>query len=165
MPNAHFEVSLTDSTSFLENGKDQLHFLFTANKGMRAQELKKAASGGELSRIMLAIKAVLSAYAQLPTLIFDEIDTGVSGEIALKMGNIMKAMGTRMQLISITHLPQIAGKGAQHFKVYKEDIAQKTTTGIRVLTKEERIAELAEMLGGKASSEAAFDHARQLLNE
>ena len=165
IPNARFEVSLTDSTSFLENGKDQLHFLFTANKGMRAQELKKAASGGELSRIMLAIKAVLSAYAQLPTLIFDEIDTGVSGEIALKMGNIMKAMGTRMQLISITHLPQIAGKGAQHFKVYKEDIAQKTTTGIRVLTKEERIAELAEMLGGKASSEAAFDHARQLLNE
>ena len=165
MPNAHFEVSLTDSTSFLENGKDQLHFLFTANKGMRAQELKKAASGGELSRIMLAIKAVLSAYAQLPTLIFDEIDTGVSGEIALKMGNIMKAMGTRMQLISITHLPQIAGKGAQNFKVYKEDIAQKTTTGIRVLAKEERIAELAEMLGGKASSEAAFDHARQLLNE
>ena len=119
MPNAHFEVSLTDSTSFLENGKDQLHFLFTANKGMRAQELKKAASGGELSRIMLAIKAVLSAYAQLPTLIFDEIDTGVSGEIALKMGNIMKAMGTRMQLISITHLPQIAGKGAQHFKVLR----------------------------------------------
>jgi len=165
IPNARFEVSLTDSTSFLENGKDQLLFLFTANKGMRAQELKKAASGGELSRIMLAIKAVLSAYAQLPTLIFDEIDTGVSGEIALKMGNIMKAMGTRMQLISITHLPQIAGKGAQHFKVYKEDIAQKTTTGIRVLTKEERIAELAEMLGGKASSEAAFDHARQLLNE
>ena len=165
MPNARFEVSLESSTTFLENGKDVLHFLFTANKGMRAQELKKAASGGELSRIMLAIKSVLSDYAQLPTLIFDEIDTGVSGEVALKMGHIMQAMGNRMQLISITHLPQIAGKGAQHFKVYKEDVAQKTTTGIRVLPKEERIAELAEMLGGKASSDAAFDHARQLLNE
>ncbi len=165
IPNARFEVSLEPSATFLDNGKDVLHFLFTANKGMRAQELKKAASGGELSRIMLAIKSVLSDYAQLPTLIFDEIDTGVSGEVALKMGHIMQAMGNRMQLISITHLPQIAGKGAQHFKVYKEDVAQKTTTGIRVLPKEERIAELAEMLGGKASSDAAFDHARQLLNE
>ncbi len=163
IPNARFEVSLEPSATFLDNGKDVLHFLFTANKGMRAQELKKAASGGELSRIMLAIKSVLSDYAQLPTLIFDEIDTGVSGEVALKMGHIMQAMGNRMQLISITHLPQIAGKGAQHFKVYKEDVAQKTTTGIRVLPKEERIAELAEMLGGKASSDAAFDHARQLL--
>ena len=164
MPNARFEVSLSDSTSFLENGKDILIFLFTANKGMRAQELKKAASGGELSRIMLAIKSVLSDYTQLPTLIFDEIDTGVSGEIALKMGHIMKAMGNRMQLISITHLPQIAGQGAHHFKVFKEDKQQKTTTGIRVLDQDQRIAELAEMLGGKASSDAAFDHARQLLN-
>ena len=164
MPNARFEVSLTDSTTFLENGKDQLHFLFTANKGMRAQELKKAASGGELSRIMLAIKSILSDYAKLPTLIFDEIDTGVSGEVALKMGHIMKDMGSRMQLISITHLPQIAGQGASHLKVYKEDLAKKTTTGIRVLSTDERVAELAEMLGGKASSNAAFDHARQLLN-
>ncbi|MEH6656222.1 DNA repair protein RecN [Leeuwenhoekiella marinoflava] len=164
MPNARFEVSLTDNITFLENGKNQLHFLFTANKGMRAQELKKAASGGELSRIMLAIKSVLSDYAKLPTLIFDEIDTGVSGEVALKMGHIMKDMGTRMQLISITHLPQIAGQGANHLKVYKEDLAKKTTTGIRVLSIDERVAELAEMLGGKASSDAAFDHARQLLN-
>ena len=131
---------------------------------MRAQELKKAASGGELSRIMLAIKSVLSDYAKLPTLIFDEIDTGVSGEVALKMGHIMKDMGSRMQLISITHLPQIAGQGANHLKVYKEDLAKKTTTGIRVLSTDERVAELAEMLGGKASSDAAFDHARQLLN-
>ncbi|MGO4910977.1 DNA repair protein RecN [Leeuwenhoekiella sp. W20_SRS_FM14] len=164
MPNARFEVSLSESPSFLDNGKDQLHFLFTANKGMRAQELKKAASGGELSRIMLAIKSVLSDYAHLPTLIFDEIDTGVSGEVALKMGYIMKAMGNRMQLISITHLPQIAGQGAHHFKVFKEDKQQKTTTGIKVLDRDQRIAELAEMLGGKASSDAAFDHARQLLN-
>ncbi|PHQ29002.1 DNA repair protein RecN [Leeuwenhoekiella nanhaiensis] len=164
MPNARFEVSLTDNTSFLENGKDELHFLFTANKGMRAQELKKAASGGELSRIMLAIKSVLSDYANLPTLIFDEIDTGVSGEVALKMGRIMKAMGSRMQLLSITHLPQIAGQGASHFKVYKEDKDQKTTTAIRALSKEDRVVELAEMLGGKATSESAFEHARQLLD-
>ena len=164
MPNARFEVSLSDSSSFLENGKDELHFLFTANKGMRAQELKKAASGGELSRIMLAIKAVLSDYASLPTLIFDEIDTGVSGEVALKMGRIMKSMGGRMQLLSITHLPQIAGQGARHFKVYKEDKGLKTTTAIRALDKEERVAELAEMLGGKATSESAFEHARQLLD-
>lgn len=164
MPNARFEVSLTDNTSFLENGKDQLHFLFTANKGMRAQELKKAASGGELSRIMLAIKSVLSDYANLPTLIFDEIDTGVSGEVALKMGRIMKTMGSRMQLLSITHLPQIAGQGASHFKVYKEDKDQKTTTAIRALAKEDRVVELAEMLGGKATSESAFEHARQLLD-
>ncbi len=164
MPNARFEVSLSDSSSFLDNGKDQLHFLFTANKGMRAQELKKAASGGELSRIMLAIKSVLSDYASLPTLIFDEIDTGVSGEVALKMGRIMKAMGSRMQLLSITHLPQIAGQGASHFKVYKEDKDLKTTTAIKALTMEERVAELAEMLGGKSTSESAFDHARQLLD-
>tara|TARA_B100001750_G_scaffold241864_1_gene254187 strand:- start:42 stop:1694 length:1653 start_codon:yes stop_codon:yes gene_type:complete len=164
MPNARFDVSLTDNASFLENGKDQLHFLFTANKGMRAQELKKAASGGELSRIMLAIKSVLSDYANLPTLIFDEIDTGVSGEVALKMGRIMKAMGSRMQLLSITHLPQIAGQGSAHFKVYKEDKDHKTTTAIRELIKEERVVELAEMLGGKATSESAFEHARQLLD-
>ena len=164
MPNARFDISLVDTASFLENGKDQLHFLFTANKGMRAQELKKAASGGELSRIMLAIKSVLSDYTKLPTLIFDEIDTGVSGEIALKMGNIMKRMGGRMQLLSITHLPQIAGQGAAHLKVYKEDKGNKTTTAIKVLSTEERVAEIAEMLGGKASSDAAFDHARQLLD-
>lgn len=163
MPNAHFEMALIPTEEFRENGKEDLEFLFTANKGMRAQELKKAASGGELSRIMLAIKSVLSDFTQLSTLIFDEIDTGVSGEVALKMGQIMKGMGKRMQLVSITHLPQIAGQGAHHFKVFKKDKEERTTTRIEQLDASTRIDELAEMLGGKSTSEAARDHARQLL--
>jgi len=163
MPNAHFEMALIPTEEFRDNGKEDLEFLFTANKGMRAQELKKAASGGELSRIMLAIKSVLSDFTQLSTLIFDEIDTGVSGEVALKMGQIMKAMGKRMQLVSITHLPQIAGQGAHHFKVFKKDKEERTTTRIEQLDASTRIDELAEMLGGKSTSEAARDHARQLL--
>jgi len=163
MPNAHFEMTLIPTEEFRDNGKEDLEFLFTANKGMRAQELKKAASGGELSRIMLAIKSVLSDFTQLSTLIFDEIDTGVSGEVALKMGQIMKGMGKRMQLVSITHLPQIAGQGAHHFKVFKKDKEERTTTRIEQLDASTRIDELAEMLGGKSTSEAARDHARQLL--
>ncbi len=163
MPNARFEMALIPAEEFRDNGKEDLEFLFTANKGMRAQELKKAASGGELSRIMLAIKSVLSDFTQLSTLIFDEIDTGVSGEVALKMGQIMKAMGKRMQLVSITHLPQIAGQGAHHFKVFKKDKEERTTTSIEQLDAATRIDELAEMLGGKSTSEAARDHARQLL--
>jgi len=165
MPNARFEMRLISVEEFRDNGKEDLEFLFTANKGMRAQELKKAASGGELSRIMLAIKSVLSDFTQLSTLIFDEIDTGVSGEVALKMGQIMKAMGKRMQLVSITHLPQIASQGAHHFKVFKKDKEERTTTGIEQLDTDMRIAELAEMLGGKATSEAARDHAKQLLEQ
>ncbi len=164
MPNARFDVTLKDREDFRDNGKDDLEFLFTANKGMRAQELKKAASGGELSRIMLAIKSVLSDYAHLPTLIFDEIDTGVSGEVALKMGEIMKGMGSRMQIVSITHLPQIAGQGENHFKVFKEDKEHRTTTHIEKLDASMRVTEIAEMLGGKATSDAARDHAKQLLN-
>ncbi len=163
MPNARFEMALIPTEEFRHNGKEDLEFLFTANKGMRAQELKKAASGGELSRIMLAIKSILSDFTQLSTLIFDEIDTGVSGEVALKMGQIMKSMGKRMQLVSITHLPQIAGQGAHHFKVFKKDKEERTTTGIEQLDASMRIDELAEMLGGKSTSEAARDHARQLL--
>ncbi|WP_031425727.1 DNA repair protein RecN [Flavimarina sp. Hel_I_48] len=165
MPNARFEMRLIPVEEFRDNGKEDLEFLFTANKGMRAQELKKAASGGELSRIMLAIKSVLSDFTQLSTLIFDEIDTGVSGEVALKMGQIMKAMGKRMQLVSITHLPQIASQGAHHFKVFKKDKEERTTTGIEQLSTAMRIDELAEMLGGKATSEAARDHAKQLLEQ
>ena len=163
MPNARFELAIMPNESYRNNGKDELQFLFSANKGMRAQELKKAASGGELSRIMLAIKSILSSYSKLATLIFDEIDTGVSGEVALKMGHIMKEMGVNMQLISITHLPQIAGQGANHFKVAKEDREKRTATTIQKLDENGRVAELAEMLGGKSSSGAAIDHAKQLL--
>jgi DNA repair protein RecN (Recombination protein N) len=164
MPNARFKVLLSLSESYLYNGKDQLEFLFTANKGGQFLPLKKAASGGELSRIMLAIKSILSKYQQLPTIMFDEIDTGVSGEIAHKMGDIMSQMSAYMQVFSITHLPQIAAKGQSHFKVYKQDTQNTTVTSLKKLTAQERVEELAQMLGGKKLSESAIAHANQLLN-
>ena len=164
MPNARFKIELTPSESYLYNGKDQLEFLFTANKGSQFLPLKKAASGGELSRIMLAIKSILSNYQQLPTIMFDEIDTGVSGEIAHKMGLIMEQMSVSMQVFSITHLPQIAAKGQTHFKVYKEDIDETTVTALKKLSNEERVLEIAQMLGGIKGSVSAVAHAQQLLN-
>ena len=164
MPNAHFKLLLNPSGSYLYNGKDQLEFLFTANKGGQFLPLKKAASGGELSRIMLAIKSVLSKYQQLPTIMFDEIDTGVSGEIAHKMGDIMNQMSVYMQVFSITHLPQIAAKGQSHFKVFKKDTQNTTVTSLKKLTTQERVEEIAQMLGGKELSESAIAHANQLLN-
>ena len=164
MPNARFKMLLNPSETFLYNGKDHLEFLFTANKGASFLPLKKAASGGELSRIMLAIKSVLSKYQQLPTIMFDEIDTGVSGEIAHKMGDIMNQMSASMQVFSITHLPQIAAKGQSHFKVFKQDIKNATVTSLKKLSQEERIDEIAQMLGGKKISASAIAHANQLLN-
>jgi DNA repair protein RecN (Recombination protein N) len=164
MPNARFKMLLNPSETFLYNGKDHLEFLFTANKGASFLPLKKAASGGELSRIMLAIKSVLSKYQQLPTIMFDEIDTGVSGEIAHKMGDIMNQMSASMQVFSITHLPQIAAKGQSHFKVFKQDIKNATVTSLKKLSQEERIDEIAQMLGGKNLSASAIAHANQLLN-
>ena len=164
MPNARFKIELSPTDSYLYNGKDQLEFLFTANKGSQFLPLKKAASGGELSRIMLAIKSILSNYQQLPTIMFDEIDTGVSGEIAHKMGAIMEQMSLSMQVFSITHLPQIAAKGQSHFKVYKEDIDETTVTALKKLSSEERVVEIAQMLGGKKGSVSAVAHAKQLLN-
>lgn len=164
MPNAKFKIELNPTDTFFENGKDELSFLFTANKGAAFGELKKVASGGELSRIMLAIKSILANYSQLPTIIFDEIDTGVSGEVANKIAEILKSMSQKMQVISITHLPQIAAKGDNHFKVYKEDINNQTFTKLRELTHQSRIVELAEMLAGEKKSEAALAHARELLN-
>ena len=164
MPNARFKIELIQSETYLYNGKDQLDFLFTANKGSGFLTLKKAASGGELSRIMLAIKSILSNYQQLPTIMFDEIDTGVSGEIAHKMASIMEQMSLSMQVFSITHLPQIAAKGQSHFKVYKEDIGETTVTALKKLSNEERILEIAQMLGGKEVSDSAVAHAQQLLN-
>jgi DNA repair protein RecN (Recombination protein N) len=164
MPNAKFKIHLNHSNNFYENGKDELSFLFTANKGAAFGELKKVASGGELSRIMLAIKSILANYSQLPTIIFDEIDTGVSGEVANKIGDILKSMSKNMQVISITHLPQIAAKGDNHFKVYKEDMENQTFTRLKALTHENRIIELAEMLSGEKKSDSALAHARELLN-
>ena len=126
--------------------------------------LKKVASGGEMSRIMLAVKAVLAQYSKLPTIIFDEIDTGVSGEIANKMAFIMEEMSVNMQVFSITHLPQIAAKGKQQYKVFKETIDNQTQSQIIRLTQEQRVQELAEMIAGKDVSEAAINHAKTLLN-
>ncbi|MFT7330954.1 MAG: DNA repair protein RecN (Recombination protein N), partial [Roseivirga sp.] len=164
MENTRFQINLTPSESFLNNGKDDLELLFSANKGTSFGELKKIASGGELSRIMLSVKFILSKYINLPTIIFDEIDTGVSGEISNKMGEIMQLMSTQMQVISITHLPQIAAKGNHHYKVYKEEMNGVIETQLRLLSQEERITELAEMLGGKKLSDSAIAHARELLN-
>ncbi|MDW5289412.1 DNA repair protein RecN [Formosa sp. PL04] len=164
MPNAQFEITLKVASQFHANGKDDLQFLFSANKGGSFKPLNKAASGGELSRIMLAIKAVLSKYIQLPTIMFDEIDTGVSGEISNKMGVIMKHMSKSMQVFAITHLPQVAAKGDTHLKVYKEDINQVTTTNLITIEGEERIVEIAQMLGGLELSSSAIAHAKQLLN-
>lgn len=164
MPNAQFKVDVIYGDSFFANGKDDLSFLFSANKGGQFNELKKAASGGELSRIMLAIKSVLSKYIQLPTIIFDEIDSGVSGEISNKMGDIMLLMSKTMQVISITHLPQIAAKGHTHFKVFKEDVDEVTRTNLVKLSHDERIVEIAQMLGGTEMSSSAIAHAKELLN-
>ncbi len=164
MPNAKFDIKLSPSDSFFNNGSDILEFLFSANKGGKFNELKKAASGGELSRIMLAIKSVLSKYTQLPTIMFDEIDTGVSGEISNKMASIMQDMSKSMQVFTITHLPQIAAKGDTHFKVFKTDINNETQSQLKQLTLEERTVEIAQMLGGIDVSNSALEHAKQLLN-
>lgn len=164
MPNARFNIELTSSKTFFNNGKDTLRFLFSANKGGQFNELKKAASGGELSRIMLAIKSILTNYTQLPTIMFDEIDTGVSGEISNKMASIMQQMSKTMQVFTITHLPQIAAKGDTHFKVFKEDVDEVTQTQLKRLKPEERVIEIAQMLGGVTLSDSAIEHAKQLLN-
>jgi DNA repair protein RecN (Recombination protein N) len=164
MPNSQFDLQLSQHENYFPNGKDELQFLFSANKGSDFGLLKKVASGGEMSRIMLAVKAVLAQYSKLPTLIFDEIDTGVSGEIANKMAHIMEEMGANMQVFSITHLPQIAARGKQHYKVFKETVDNQTQSQIIRLKHEERIKELAEMIAGKELSEAAINHAKTLLN-
>lgn len=164
MENAKFKISLLCQEDFFSNGKNKLNFLFTANKGGEFKPLKKAASGGELSRIMLAVKSILAKYIQLPSIMFDEIDTGVSGEISNKMAAIMQQMSKSMQVFTITHLPQIAAKGDTHFKVYKEDLNNKTITQIVKLNADERIVEIAQMLGGKEMSTSAIAHAKQLLN-
>ncbi|WP_300440854.1 DNA repair protein RecN [Christiangramia sp.] len=164
MPNARLNIELEQGIEFLANGRDRLEWYLAANKGGSFKEVKKAASGGELSRIMLAVKSILAAQSQLPTIIFDEIDTGVSGEIARKMGEILQKMGANMQVIAITHLPQIAGKGVTHFKIFKEDNEVATQTKIIQLAEEQRIEELALMLGGNTKSDSARAHAKALLN-
>lgn len=164
MPDAQIIFSLTETDSYFKTGKNSIETLFTSNKGMQLGTIKKVASGGEMSRIMLAIKAVMANYSKLPSIIFDEIDTGVSGEIAIKIGEIMKQMSENMQVFAITHLPQIAAKGKQHYKVFKYTNNDTTVSELKLLTSEERIVEIAEMLSGKSISDSALNHAKALLN-
>lgn len=164
MPNVRFKIDIIASETYHNNGKDSLQFLFSANKGTDFGLLKKVASGGEMSRIMLAVKSILSQYSKLPTIIFDEIDTGVSGEIANKMGEIMRDMSKTMQVFAITHLPQIAAKGANHYKVFKTVLGENTVSELKLLNNDERIIEIAEMLSGKDISDSAINHAKALLN-
>lgn len=164
MPNVRFKMANTPTETYFSNGKDELKFLFSANKGTDFGLLKKVASGGEMSRIMLAVKAILAQYSKLPTLIFDEIDTGVSGEIAIKMGEIMKEMSQEMQIFAITHLPQIAARGNAHFKVFKTTIGEDTQSELKLLNSEERVFEIAQMLSGIVVSDSALNHAKALLN-
>jgi DNA repair protein RecN (Recombination protein N) len=164
MPNIQFKIRLIPIQQYTENGIDQVEFLFSANKNREMQRVEEIASGGEVSRLMLAIKSLIAGKSDLPTIIFDEIDTGVSGEIAHRMGEIMLQMSRTMQVITITHLPQIAAKGEHHFRVYKDDSGQQTETYIQRLSATERVDEIATMLSGKVRGEAAIQNARELLS-
>lgn len=166
MPHAVFEVSIKDAGKYTLQGKDSVEFLFSANGSARTALLQKAASGGELSRIMLCIKSLMARFTGMPTMIFDEIDTGVSGSIADKMGELIGKMGERMQIFAITHLPQIASKRGTHLLVYKEfDKENNAATKIRVLEGEERVKEVARMLSGAQLTDAALENAKELLKE
>lgn len=164
MPDATFKIQLNPTSEFLSNGKDLILFQFSANKGGQFNLLKKVASGGELSRIMLAIKYILSRYKKLPTLIFDEIDTGVSGKISDSIADIMKTLSCKLQVLTITHLPQVAAKGNHHFKVKKSMSKGKTVTSLKKLSNDERIEEIAMMLSGNEITPTAIAHAKQLMN-
>lgn len=161
--NAIFIVEISDTEDFMSNGKDKVNFLFSANKNSEANLISKIASGGELSRLMLALKYVISQSKTLPTIIFDEIDTGISGEIADKMGNMLRRMAKNIQLINITHLPQVAAKANHHYFVYKQDTEFETITSIKKLNKTERIQEIAKMLSGANISESSIQTAKELL--
>jgi len=163
IPNAKFRVELELTKVFDANGSDQVRFLFSANKQLSLEEISRVASGGEVSRLMLCIKSMVSDRKGMPTLIFDEIDAGVSGEIADKVGGIMDNLAKGRQVMAITHLPQVASRGADHFVVYKEDTSDATYTRIRKLQPDERISEIARMLSGEEVTEAALSNARELL--
>ena len=166
MPHAIFEIEISEfsnSSEFSSTGKDRVRFLFSANKGIAPDDMSRVASGGELSRLMLAIKAVASGNAYIPTLIFDEIDTGVSGEVASKLGDIMQKMGESLQIISITHLPQIASKAKNHFFVYKDEDNEKTRSCIRQLSHDERVTEIAKMLSNDKITPEAIKAAERLM--
>ncbi|RZK19275.1 MAG: DNA repair protein RecN [Pedobacter sp.] len=163
MPSAKLVFNQKQLSDLSKDGLDEITLLFTANAGQSPAPVSKVASGGELSRLMLAIKALLAKHTSLPTIIFDEIDTGISGETALKVGEVISDLGENMQVISITHLPQIAAKGNSHYFVHKNESAGKTNTGIRKLKSEERIGVIAEMLSGKNPGASAIENAKDLL--
>lgn len=164
MPKAVFDVNIQASGSFRKNGIDEVTFEFSANKGMPTKALTKTASGGELSRVMLCLKQLMAKHKSLPTIIFDEIDTGVSGEVANQMGEVMRSISKTTQVYAITHLPQIAGKGDQHLFVYKEEKAGETFTNIKSLVGDDRLSELAKMLSGNEVTSAALENAKILIN-
>ncbi len=166
MPNVRFKIDITERQELSINGKDSVNFLFSANKNGALQSISSVASGGEIARVMLSIKALIAGAVKLPTIVFDEIDTGVSGEMADRMADIMQEMGEReRQVISITHLPQIAARGKIHYKVYKRDNENETNSHISRLTYDERVEELAHMLSGASLTEAALANARMLLSK
>ncbi|MGB3949233.1 MAG: DNA repair protein RecN [Bacteroidia bacterium] len=164
MPNAQLKIENTILDTFTANGIDKINFTFSANKGSDFKELSKVASGGELARLMLSIKSLIAKHTALPTIIFDEIDTGVSGDVADKVGIIMNDMAQAMQVITITHLPQIASKGQSHLFVYKEDKSDKTFSNIKRLSMDERVQEIAKMLSTGTPTAAAINNAKELLN-
>ncbi len=161
---AQMQVLMTERESYDIDGRDEIQFMFAANKNQQPQPIASVASGGEISRIMLCIKELIANEANLPTLVFDEIDTGISGEVAANMGNIIRRMSKQRQVLVITHLPQIASIGDAHYKVYKTDTEQHTETSIRRLSAEERVGEIAQMLSGSQVTDAAIRHAKELLN-
>ena len=165
MPHAKFRISLTRSDDFTPSGNDHVDFLFSANKQIRPENIAKIASGGELSRVMLSLKSLLTKNNNLPTIIFDEIDSGVSGEVADKVGQILSGMGKYMQVINITHLPQVASRGTRHYHVYKADVDDSTFTRVKLLTPDERIMEVARLLSGSEVTEIAMNNAKELLRE
>ncbi|MGP1421560.1 MAG: DNA repair protein RecN [Tannerella sp.] len=165
IPNTRFEIEFSPKEKPSADGMNEVRFLFSANKNEALKPVAQTASGGEISRLMLCIKAMIAGFAALPAIIFDEIDTGVSGEIADKMADIMQDLGQKMQVITITHLPQIAAKGRAHYFVYKEDTAERTLTRIRLLTTEERVNEVARMLSGASLTDAAVANAKALLQK
>ena len=164
MENAKFKIELNPSNNFNSFGMDDINFMFQANKGFEYKDLKSSASGGEMSRIMLAVKSIIAKYRKIPSIIFDEIDTGVSGAISQKMGHIMRSLSKYVQTFSITHIPQIAAMGSSHYKIYKFDEDNITKTTIIKLAEEERIVEIAKMLEGSSISESAINHAKRLMN-
>ncbi|MFD2144803.1 DNA repair protein RecN [Mucilaginibacter antarcticus] len=165
MGNSALKIETTSASDLAKNGTDIVRFLFSANKGHALAEMSKVASGGELSRLMLSIKSLIAKNTALPTIIFDEIDTGVSGEVANKVGQIMEQLSNNLQVITITHLPQIASKGNTHYFVYKDDDAETTRTRIKQLSTDERILEIAKMLSGDKPGESALQNARELLRK